>query len=229
MRVPLDAAVVAEHAEDRIAARQIGVRAVGAPERPAAASTRAACRARWCDRPGRRPARCRRCAVSRSGARRLQIGIRLQLGEDVGRGVDQRPVARVAAAHGDRGLGAGPRPQRAARARRRSCGSCSSTGESRRRRRTPARGFSRRWSQRRPAVAAETAGARQPAASPRVSAIRDVHRDFHAEAEINGLWGFPFHSQFLRGLDDWRGQLAATGISSRPDPRGESGFMKVAS
>jgi hypothetical protein len=26
-------------------------------------------------------------------------------------------------------------------------------------------------------------------------AIRDVHRDFHAEAEIDRLWCFPFHAQ----------------------------------
>jgi hypothetical protein len=29
------------------------------------------------------------------------------------------------------------------------------------------------------------------------SAIRDVHRDFHAEAEIDGFRGFPFHARIL--------------------------------
>ena len=72
----------------------------------------------------------------------LQDGIGLQLRRDVRRGVDQRPGALAAAGDGDRGLRSRPRTQRALRASRRNCCSCSSTAESRRRRRIPALGFS---------------------------------------------------------------------------------------
>jgi hypothetical protein len=30
------------------------------------------------------------------------------------------------------------------------------------------------------------------------STISNVHRDFHAEPEINGLRGFPFHTNILK-------------------------------
>jgi hypothetical protein len=41
-----------------------------------------------------------------------------------------------------------------------------------------------------PGIAAKTDGR---------SAIADVHRDFHAIAQVNGFWGFPLHGRSPKG------------------------------
>ena len=194
---PLDAAVVPEHAEDRVAARQVRIGVVGAPDGRAAASTRAACKVQWCGRSAHRPARCRRWPC-RARPRRLQHGVRPQLREDVGGGIDERPGLRISAADGDRGLRAGVARNVPLR--------------------TPEqlRQLQFHWGKPPPAADPSTRiftvrigrhpghapfkGLTEPerqAPSPHLSLpIRDVHRDFHTETEINRLWGFPTHGPY---------------------------------
>ena len=114
MRAPLDAAVVGEHAEDRIAARQVGVRGVGAPDRPG---------------PGRLAQHVEtggvvdlavhqhdaaRWRVSRAARAGCSSGWRRSWARMSGEALTSAQSCGVAAAHGDRGLGSRPRAQRAA-------------------------------------------------------------------------------------------------------------------
>ena len=110
--VPLHAAVVRKHVENRIAAREICIRAVGAPERPAAAALRATCTGRWCDRSAHRPARCRRWRVSRTRARAAARGLACSCARMSGEALTSAQAAVAAAGDGDRRLRA--RPARAA-------------------------------------------------------------------------------------------------------------------
>lgn len=126
------------------------------------------------------------------GAGRLQLRVALQLGEDVGRGVDQRPVSpgpptAIEDCVRARCVGEPPRPRDTGR-------SCSSTGESRHRRMNRARGVA--WCSRRDGVIAHKARRR--------SARGDVHRDFEAEAGSPRTGGFPGHGRSPVRLNGFR-------------------------
>ena len=191
MRVPLDAAVVRQHAR-RSGCRGSDRRTPRRCTRAAAAgSTRAACKGRWCDRSGRPPARSRAIAVSRGARAGCRSGWARSCARMSGEALTSaqaahraprtamedwvrararsgalahaRAVAAVAVPLGK--AAAGGRPQDAdfhVRAR-------TVPG---RRMRQPLEHALARFAE---------------------SAIGDVHRDFHAEAEVDRLRSFPAH------------------------------------
>jgi hypothetical protein len=77
----------------------------------------------------------------------------------------------------------------------------------------------------------ETGAARLRGPAPfEQSTISNIHRDFHAEPEINGLRGFPFHKNVLRVSKQAACVTAATTQSCAAAPHQAKGIiMKYAS
>jgi hypothetical protein len=64
---------------------------------------------------------------------------------------------------------------------------------------------------------------RDTCAARSLSAMGDVHRDFHAEAKINRLRCFPFHLDLLRSFAVEAGPDGPAGSSSRSEAAADSG------
>src|SRR4029077_8086643 len=109
---PLDPAVMSEHPENGVALRQVRVRLVSAPDgqRPYRLAQHEKTRAVVDLRIDQHDAADGSIAPRTC---RLQHGIRLELGKDVGGGVDEGPRVRVAPTDNNRGLGSGECAQRA--------------------------------------------------------------------------------------------------------------------
>ena len=84
----------------------------GAPQRPAAAPTRAACTARWCGRPGRRPARCRRWPCRAAARAGCSSGCACSCARMSGEALTSAQSCAALPRHGDRRLRARPGAQR---------------------------------------------------------------------------------------------------------------------
>ena len=218
---PVDAAVVAEHAEHRVAHRQVLAHAGGAPHRPWLAVLAQHVEAGGVvdlsvDQHDRGDA-----GVTQR-ARRLQRGKAADLLQHVGRGIEQHPVL-VVAAGGNRRLGAGLGAD-ASLAQAVAVGAVAvplretTTGggteyANLHRHSRGAHGHRRCSHARHKQKGRRGAGTRAAPPRGRALAVGDVHRDFKAEAHVAGCGGFPFHDRLLSCL--WVGSAPLAGTADR--------------
>ena len=213
--LPLDAAVMPEHREDRIAAREIRVGVVRAPDRQ---WTRGLAQHEQTGRVIDLPIDqhdAGNAGVARR-ARRLQHRIRLQLRQDIGRGVDERPLALVATTHGNRGLGSSLSPQGAVTDAR------TVTAVAIPLRKAAAGGRPQHPNFHKASTFARRAGPVRPRHPEDVLAPGNVHRDFHAKAELSRRRNFPAHIALLR-------LRPKNHTTSKSDPQRPKGLCDICS